>query len=106
MAATQAALDALQAVSASAKSGVGGAAAASALLQLSAKGRKTGCSKCQKESEKLMFLSAKLHSAALVEVATELTQRSSAKYSPDGFEPVKELLRQLITRLEEEQSAE
>jgi DNA repair exonuclease SbcCD ATPase subunit len=106
MAATQAALDALQAVSAGAKSGVG--AASSAFLQVSSKGRTRSCPKCEKETAKLLQLSQKLHSAELIQVVSELTQRQASKalYSPDGFEPVKELLRKLIERLEEEQSAE
>jgi len=106
MAATQAALDALQAVSAGAKSGVG--AASAAFVQLSSKGKVKSCPKCEKEKEKLLKLSQKLHSAELIQVVSELTQRQASKalYSPDGFEPVKQLLRQLIERLEEEQSAE
>lgn len=104
MAATQAALDALQAVSAGAKSGVG-------LLQ----GKKTGlvqlagvpqCKKCRTEAQKLVALAKKLDSGALLEVATDLNQRSMERYDPQGFEPVKQLLRTLIERLEEEQSAE
>lgn len=104
MAATQAALDALQAVSAGAKSGV----SAAVLLQLMSKDHGKKCPKCQKETERLVKLAQKLHSTELLQVISELTQRTVSKtlYSPDGFEPVKDLLRQLITRLEEEQSAE
>jgi DNA repair exonuclease SbcCD ATPase subunit len=105
MAATQAALDALQAVSAGAKAGTG---AASAFLQVTSKVHEKKCVKCQKETEKLVGLAKKLGSPELLQVVSELTQRSASKqlYSPEGFEPVKDLLRQLITRLEEEQSAE
>jgi len=104
MAATQAALDALQAVSAGAKSGV----SAAVLLQLMSKDHGKKCPKCQKETERLVKLAQKLHSTELLQVISELTQRTVSKtlYSPEGFEPVKDLLRQLITRLEEEQSAE
>jgi len=106
MAATQAALDALQAVSAGAKKGTG---AASAFLQLVSKSHdEKKCPKCQKETQKLVELAQKLHSTELLQVVSELTQRTTSKalYSPDGFEPVKQLLRTLINRLEEEQSAE
>jgi len=106
MAATQAALDAFQAVSAGAKSTVGGLIQES-LIQLTGTGRMMKCPRCQSEMKKLVSLSTKLHSSALMEVASQLTQRSKKGfYEPAGFEPVKDLLRQLITRLEEEQSAE
>jgi len=101
MAATQAALDALQAVSAGAKATAG--AAASAFLQLV--GGKTS-HKVQKETARLVQLAQKLHSTELLQVISELTQRSASKYSPEGFEPVKQLLRTLIERLESEASAE
>lgn len=97
IAATQAALDALQSISAGAKSGV--------FFQTRgvgfAKARK--CAKCQSEAQKLLSLSKSLNSAVLMQVAGEMAQRQMVK---GDFEPVKDLLRQLIERLESEQSAE
>merc|ERR1719262_1625441 len=91
MAATQAALDALQAVSLGAKEGVGllqGAKKKAGLVQT---GRK--CTQCQKQAKKLIELSKKLgNSSALLEVATDLSQRTAGFYDEKSFEPVKELL--------------
>lgn len=105
MAATQAALDALQAVSAGAKGGVGllqGTKKQAGLVQT---GRK--CTQCESQAKKLMALSKKLgDTPALLEVATDLSQRANGFYDEKSFEPVKELLRTLIERLEEEASAE
>lgn len=97
VAATQAALDALQSISAGAKSGV--------FFQTRGVGfaKAHKCAKCKGEAQKLLSLSKSLKSGVLMQVAGEMTQRQMAK---GDFEPVKELLRTLISRLEEEQSAE
>lgn len=103
MAATQAALDALQAVTMGAK-----------FLQLQGNKKKAGlvqtgrrCTQCESQAKKLIALGKKLgNSSALLEVASDLEQRAKGFYDSSGFEPVKDLLRTLITKLEEEQSAE
>jgi len=103
MQATQAALDALQSVSAGAKEGV----AASSLMQL-ATSKFSKCARCQREENKLRSLSKALQSSSLTQVAGELAQRahSSQGLDPNSMDPVKDLLSKLITRLETEASAE
>lgn len=101
IAATQAALDALQSVSAGAKSGVSGL-----FFQTHSIGfakTTTNCARCAAEAQKLLTLSKSLKSATLMQVAGKMMQGHMAK---GDFEPVKELLRTLIERLEAEQSAE
>jgi len=96
--ATQSAYDALQSVSAGAKESAG------SLLQ---KVRKKVCPSCAKEAKKLSSISKKLGgSTALAQVVGELEQRSQASFDPSAMDPVKELLGTLITRLENEMSAE
>jgi len=99
IAATQAALDALQAVTAGAKEGV-----EASLLQLPRPHR--SCARCHLQAQKLEALSSKLHSEVLTQVAGELKQRMHGDYDGGKFEPVQELLRALIERLENEQSGE
>merc|ERR1719387_3423475 len=91
MAATQAALDALQAVSAGAKSGVGLLQGSHKKTGLVQKGTEPKCKKCRSEAQKLVALAKKLKSDALLEVATDLNQRANGFYDATGFEPVKEL---------------
>lgn len=99
--ATQAALDALQSVSAGAKEGVG---ASASFFQASSS---RTCVRCESEAKKLEDLAARLDkSPVLLQVAAELLQRTKAGYSPEGFEPVKQLLENLIARLEAEATAE
>lgn len=99
MQATQAALDALQAISAGAKEGVG-----SFLQTIGAPHR--GCPRCRREASKLRKLASGLHSSTLAQVAMEFEQRSHGDYDASSFEPVVDLLRGLVERLEGEQSAE
>lgn len=116
-AATQAALDALQAVSGSAKDAVG-------LLQKRKKGRsflqilnhnngKVPCPKCIDEEKRLVVLGEKFRSGALIQAATGLRAAGMASaaaqramYNPEAMEPVKGLLTDLITRLESEAAEE
>jgi len=109
LAATQAALDALQQVSLT-----------TALAQIGKKQRaKAGLLQADSRSRKLDTLvkhlnemGNKLHSADLVHAASAVQQlslaqaKAKAKFNPEAMEPVKELLRQLIDRLEDELSAE
>lgn len=99
MKATQAALDALQAVSAGAKTSVG-----SFLLQVPPASPR--CPRCLQEASRLESLSSSLPSTALAQVAGELRQRAQSQYDDGKFEPVVDLLRQLVERLESEQSGE
>jgi len=102
LAATQAALDALQQVS------VGNAVVAiqtqkrvhAGLIQADARQVRL-----QKAVERLTKVGKEQHSASLLEAAVAL-RRMGARYDPNSMNPVKDLLRQLITRLEEELSAE
>jgi len=99
--ATQAALDALQSISAGAKDSTG------VLLALTSSTRSLRpCVKCSEQAQKLKILSKKLQSGTLMQVASELAQRTKGGFSPEGFEPVKNLLEGLIARLEAEASAE
>merc|ERR1719472_540691 len=92
MAATQAALDALQQVS------VGNSVQA---LLLQSKRVKAGL---RQAAEKLAKVGTAQKSADLLQAAVAL--RQAQHYDPTAMNPVKDLLRQLITRLEEELSAE
>merc|ERR1719265_526006 len=107
-AATQAALDALQAVSAGAKDAVGLVQTqTSRRVQLSTSSVK----KVSHQLEKLIGVGKQLKSQALVQMATKLkgdyfsTQQQS-HYDQGAFGPVLKLLGDLITRLEEEAAAE
>eukprot|EP00746_Dinoflagellata_sp_MGD_P168326 gnl/MRDRNA2_/MRDRNA2_99704_c0_seq1.p1 gnl/MRDRNA2_/MRDRNA2_99704_c0~~gnl/MRDRNA2_/MRDRNA2_99704_c0_seq1.p1 ORF type:complete len:743 (-),score=242.76 gnl/MRDRNA2_/MRDRNA2_99704_c0_seq1:1-2229(-) len=126
-AATQAALDALQAVSAGAKSGVGEFMQA-ALIQTSRLGRTSRSAQKQtakvavsaKARQSLQNQFAKLISvgkelgergAALVQMATKIKQdyfgtEQQSFYDAGAFGPVLKLLSDLIARLEEEAAAE
>lgn len=108
-AATQAALDALQAVSAGAKSTVGAssllqkdesAPRKSALLQVSAFQEK----RLKSTFQSLVSLGKEMKSAALVKAAATALQAPS--FDAGSMGPVKQLLTDLITRLEEEANAE
>lgn len=131
-AATQAALDALQSVSAGAKGGVGEAfmQMQPSLLQISSsqkQGQKQGQkvqlgmkmkAKLQALCPKLKALGEQLHSASLIQMAVVLKQlpvteadayydREQQSFFDQGkFGPVLKLLNDLITQLEEEQAAE
>lgn len=121
--ATQAALDALQAVSAGAKAGVGESAAAS-FVQL---GMSTQAeSRIMSSLDKLSKLGEQTKQPSLVQLAHHLKHRvghrhkhkqkdpmaaymgaeQASFYDNSGFGPVLKLLNDLIVRLEEEQSAE
>jgi len=131
-AATQAALDALQAVSAGAKEGVGFLQTrGSALIQTGRLGRtqrseqkeKTKVAVSAKTSQRLKAQITKLidvgkelgeRGAALVQMATKLKQQfdpymdtqQQDHFDEGAFGPVLKLLSDLIARLEEEQAAE
>jgi hypothetical protein len=102
LAATQAALDALQQVS------VGNAVSAiqtekrvhAGLLQADARQVRL-----QKAVAQLTKVGKEQHSASLLEAAVAM-RRMGMRFDPNSMNPVKDLLRQLITRLEEELSAE
>merc|ERR1719194_364029 len=107
MAATQAALDALQEVTAGAKSAVEGF-----FLQKSASlGVK--CKRCGVAAKRLRAVGRKYHERSLVQLAASLENRlhstardPAAYFDPSAMDPVKNLLHQLITRLEDELAAE
>jgi hypothetical protein len=111
-AATQAALDALQSVSAGAKSGVG-----ASFIQVSS--HKSDASsntraKVVQITTKLIQVGREMHSMALVRMASSLKSKfdpymqtqQQDHYDEGSFGPVIKLLSDLITRLEEEQNAE
>jgi len=100
-AATQAALDALQEVTAGAKSTV------EALMQ-TAVAHGVTCSRCAGMVQKLFRIGAEMHSQALVQVGTALEAqlRGQQRYDPAAMDPVKNLLHELIRRLEDELAAE
>jgi uncharacterized small protein (DUF1192 family) len=102
LSATQAAIDVLQKVSLS-------------LTQLNKRAPKAGLLQATSTSRKIVALADKLEklgkkfaSADLMSAGTVVRQLSLAqtKFDPTAMEPVKEMLRQLIDRLEEELSAE
>merc|ERR1719247_2495864 len=71
------------------------------------------CSKCSSAAKKLRAVGAKYHDASLVQLASSLENRlhSSAKdpaayFDAKAMDPVKNLLHQLISRLEDELAAE
>merc|ERR1719316_1496825 len=107
MAATQAALDALQEVTAGAKSAVEGV-----LLQKSSSlGVK--CTRCRAAARKLRAVGSTYHENSLVQLAASLENRlhstarePAAYFDPAAMDPVKNLLHQLISRLEDELAAE
>jgi len=107
MAATQAALDALQEVTAGSKSAVEGV-----LLQKShSLGMK--CPRCRAAARKLRAVGSTYHEASLVQLAASLENRlhstardPAAYFDPQAMDPVKNLLHQLISRLEDELAAE
>merc|ERR1719194_195331 len=107
MAATQAALDALQEVTAGAKSAVEGV-----LLQKSLSlGMK--CPRCRAAARKLRAVGSTYHENSLVQLAASLENRlhstardPAAYFDPAAMDPVKNLLHQLISRLEDELAAE
>lgn len=99
--ATQAALDALQAISAGAKSTVG------AVLLLQRNGESQQAQKYQRLRStftSLVNLGKEIQSQALVKAASLALHAS--RMDPDAMEPVKRLLSDLIDRLEAEHSAE
>jgi hypothetical protein len=114
-AATQAALDALQTVSAGNTVGLVQKKAAFSLLQMS-----SSSSKLQKQAVKMQKLGESLHSLSLIQAAMALNRakvptenfdnfmgdQQQSFYDASGFGPVIKLLRDLITRLEEEAAAE
>jgi len=106
-AATQAALDALQEVTAGAKSGVEG------LLQFSNKNRGVRCVRCAASVQKLLKIAALTKNGALVQLATSVeahltgtSKQPQAYMDPEAMAPVKGLLQKLINKLEDELSAE
>merc|ERR1719428_766572 len=113
-AATQAALDALQSVSAGAKEGVGEAAS---FIQIGSHKFATNSNtraKVAQVTTKLIQVGREMHSLALVRMASNLKSRfdpymetqQQDHYDEGSFGPVIKLLSDLIGRLEEEQNAE
>jgi len=115
-AATQAALDALQSVSAGAKSGVGEFIQASFIQVSSHKFAANSHvrAKVLQITTKLIQVGREMHSTALVRTASNLKTRfdpymdtqQQDHYDEGSFGPVIKLLSDLIGRLEEEQNAE
>jgi len=115
-AATQAALDALQSVSAGAKSGVGEFIQASFIQVSSHKFAANSHvrAKVLQITMKLIQVGREMHSTALVRTASNLKARfdpymdtqQQDHYDEGSFGPVIKLLSDLIGRLEEEQNAE
>jgi len=109
-AATQAALDALQEVTAGAKGGVEGA-----FLQIGSGLRAKGisCPKCSATVQHLLKVGQTTHNAALVQLGTSIESHlSGTEKQPQGFfdpqamAPITNLLRELINKLEDELNAE
>jgi len=120
-AATQAALDALQSVSAGAKAGVGEAAS---FIQISKKSSNQAATNSNARAEvkakvvqittKLIQVGREMHSMALVRMASSLKEafdpymetQQQDHYDESSFSPVIKLLTDLIAKLEEEANAE
>jgi hypothetical protein len=107
MTATQAAYDALQEVTAGAKSGVG------SLIQRSTRSSGVRCHQCGAAVQKLEKLGSLYHDETLMQVGRSLAWRLQGSasgpqgyFDPDAMSPVKDLLHQLITKLEDELAAE
>jgi len=112
MAATQAAMDALREVS------VGNAVAAIQTKKVSSKSKtgllqatiRSNADKLKSVANKLNKVGKLVHSAELVQASVAVTRMATsspqAYFSPDAMNPVKDMLRQLIDRLEEEVNAE
>merc|ERR1719146_380590 len=111
-AATQAALDALQSVSAGAKSGVGASFIQVSSHKLDASSNTKA--KVVQITTKLIQVGREMHSMALVRMANSLKSKfdpymdtqQQDHFDEGSFGPVIKLLSDLITRLEEEQNAE
>jgi len=106
MMATQAAYDALQEVTAGAKSTV------ESLLQR-AVSHGVPCKRCAAVVHRLQSVGARFHDASLVQVTTALeshlrgTEKDpQAYFDPEAMAPVKGLLKKLISKLEDELAAE
>merc|ERR1719313_3097711 len=106
MMATQAAYDALQEVTAGAKSTV------ESLLQR-AVSHGVSCKRCAAVVHCLQSVGARFHDASLVQVTTALeshlrgTEKDpQAYFDPEAMAPVKGLLKKLISKLEDELAAE
>merc|ERR1719428_1611181 len=107
-AATQAALDALQSVSAGAKSTVGFAQTSSSVwsgfLQISSSSTNQ---RLQRVAKKLANVGKRIQSVSLIQLSNSVQQTQSQEPSVfSSFDPVIKLLTDLIARLEEEASAE
>jgi hypothetical protein len=105
MTATQAAYDALQEVTAGAKSGV------ESLLQRSTRSLAAGvhCRGCSAAVQRLEKLGGLYHDETLIQVGRSLAWRLQGPqpyFDADAMNPVKDLLHQLITKLEDELASE
>merc|ERR1719460_3598912 len=107
MMATQAAYDALQEVTAGAKSTV------ESLFLQSAVSHGVRCARCAAAVGRLQRVGARYHDASLVQVTIALESRlrgtekdPQAYFDPEAMAPVKGLLKQLISKLEDELAAE
>lgn len=99
VAATTSALDALQAVTAGAKGAVEGA-----FIQLARRG--VSCRRCPEVVQNLLKVGEQCKNAALVQLASAIKSKTANFYDPEAMAPVRDLLHNLITKLEEELSAE
>merc|ERR1719160_869134 len=120
MSATQAALDALQEVTAGAKGAVEGTALfQQSLLQLASHtaSKVTAASKycpgCKSAVQKLFKVASSSHNAALVQLGTAIesnlmstAKQPQAYFDPSAMDPIKNLLREMIVKLEDELAAE
>jgi hypothetical protein len=107
MMATQAAYDALQEVTAGAKSTV------ESLFLQRAVSHGVRCARCAAAVGRLQRVGARYHDASLVQVTIALESRlrgtekdPQAYFDPEAMAPVKGLLKQLISKLEDELAAE
>lgn len=112
-AATQAALDALQAVSAGAKAGVGAASflnVGASFLQKSSSQTLTVSQqqRLQKTFQTLVSMGKELKASALVQAASKLLAggKNKGPFDSSSMDPVKNLLSDLIAKLEAEANAE
>merc|ERR1719269_531573 len=114
MTATQAALDALQEVTAAAgRTGVFGQGMQAAVLLQGKMSTKVRCSQCGEAVRNLFAVGAQTHNAALVQLGTAIQSQlqvsagqPTAYFDGKAMDPIKNLLREMIVKLEDELAAE
>merc|ERR1719191_907914 len=111
MTATQAALDALQEVTAAA--GRTGVFMQGGMLLQMGMSTKVRCSQCGEAVRKLFAVGAETHNAALVQLGTAIrsqlqvhANQPTAYFDAKAMDPVKNLLHEMIVKLEDELAAE